>query len=149
MYHCILRFQLPIKGLCIAVMVPPAIKPYGSDRPIVGKQLCKLRVHEVVIACPVGFLFLSACPKSCSSLRIIFSSPVQMRIIEVQFNTVSLAGIGHFLDDIPLERCCIYRVISAGRGFEKRETIVVARCYRDIFCPGSLDCPHPGICIKL
>ena len=72
----ILLGQLPIERLCVAVVVPPAIKPDGTHRPIVREQFGELRVHKSIIAGPVGFCLVASRAIARASLRIILASPV-------------------------------------------------------------------------
>ena len=149
MNQSILLFQLPVEWFCIAVMIPPTIKPDCTHLAIVCEQFCQLCVHKLVIAWPVSLLFWSTRSCSRSTHRIVLTSPVEVWIIKMQLYVVSFAGISQFFDNIPLERWTINRVISTGSSLIKRESVMVACCNGDILCTSSLDSFNPSICIEL
>jgi len=63
---------------------------------------------------------------------IILTRPVKVRIIQMQFDSLFLTFLGKFLDDIPLERSCIYNVIIRIAGIKHRESVMMTGCDANI-----------------
>ena len=103
----------------------------------------------MIVAVPIGFLLVPACSQSCTSLRIVLPSPVQVRVIQVQLDAVPSAGIGQLFDDVPFERCSVHGVVCAGRRLEEREAVVVACGDGDVLCAGCLYRRYPCVGIEL
>ena len=79
---------------------------------------------------------------------IIQAVPVEVGIIEMQLDAVSLARIGEFLEHITLEGGGVDDVVVAGSALEHRETVVVARGDGNVAGTGILDGTHPCIGIE-
>ena len=95
--HPVLLLELPVERRGILVVVPPSVKPYRPYRTIVGEKFLQLPVHETVIRVPVLLpLRPAGCPAG-ASFRIVRSCPVEMRVIEMQADTLLLAFLGEFL----------------------------------------------------
>ena len=58
--------------------------------------------------------------------RVVQAVPVEVRIIEMELDAVTLTSIGEFLEHIAAIGSRIYNVVVACRGLEHREAIVVA-----------------------
>ena len=128
----ILFSQSPVKILVDFPMIPYSVKPDCSDRSIVGEQLCQLVVHKLVIGIPVSMFGTSGIMSGISVRIIILTRPVKMRIIQMQFDSLLLTFLGKFLDDIPLERSCIYNVIIRIAGIKHGESVMMTGCDANI-----------------
>ena len=137
-YHGILPGQLPVK-IRILVLVPPAIKPNGTYFSIIGEQLGQLIVHEFIVAVPVALRIRSSRSTSGASPRSIFAIPVDVRIVEMQTNTLLVALVRQFFQNIPLKRGSIHNIVIGKACVEHRKAIVMPGCKADILCPGRLN----------
>ena len=95
-YQFILSGQLPIET-GVLILIPPAVKPDGAYRPVVGEQLRQLIVHEAVITCPVTFRIGTTRPPTRSSPRAILAIPVNVRVIKMQADALLVAFVGQLL----------------------------------------------------
>ena len=101
----ILLVKLPVKRYRVGIVFPLAVKPDGSNGSIVGQQLGQLVIHELVVLGPVGGCRIVGQVFLVATQRIVQAMPVEMGIVEMQLDAVTLAGVGEFLEDIALEGC--------------------------------------------
>ena len=110
MYERILLGQAPVERR-IDILIPPAVEPDSVHFAIVGEQLCELIVHELIVAVPVLRLFRAASAKTGASERCVLASPVDVRVVEVQTDALTMTLVGKFLHDVALERRSVNDVI--------------------------------------
>ena len=144
----ILLVELPVEGRRVGIVLPLTVKPDGADWTIVGEQFGQLVVHEFVILRPVGGSGIVGQFILVASQRIVQPMPVQVGIVEMQFDAMALAGVGKFLEDVTLEGGGIDDIIVADCTLEHRETVVMARGDGNIAGTGVLDGAHPLVGIK-
>src|SRR5574344_1811054 len=85
-------------------MIPEAVEPYSTDLAIVGEQFGELVVHELIIRWPVSLRSIAVGAMSGASLRIVLTTPVKMRVVEVERHTLLLTFVGKHLQYILLIR---------------------------------------------
>ena len=110
MYERILLGQAPVERR-VDILIPPAVEPDSVHLAIVGEQLCELVVHELIVAIPVLRLFRSAGAETGASERSILASPVDVRVVEVQTDALTMTLVCQLLHDIALERRSVNDVI--------------------------------------
>src|SRR4030095_2513670 len=69
-------------------LVPPAVKPDAADFTVVGAQLAELVIHVVEVAIPVTLFLAAAGMASPSQRKIIWVMPVEVRMIEEEFDAL-------------------------------------------------------------
>ena len=143
----VLSWQLPIKGYTVLIVIPPAIKPDGTNRAIACEELGQLPIHEVVILRPILLLGIFARVAGSASGGIIITRPVDVAVIKVQCDVIVVAGTGKLSHDV-LSVGSMHDVVVARSSVPHRETIVVSCGESDVACPGGFDGFHPGIGIK-
>ena len=148
MDEVVLRAQLPVEGRGVAVVVPYAVEPDGADFPVAREQLGQLCVHKRLVLLPILLIRGSSGAFSRASERVVGSSPVEVRVVEVQGDAVSLAGLAQLLENVALEGCRLDGVVVAGRRVPQRETVVVARGDGDVLRAASLDGLDPLVGVE-
>ena len=141
----ILFFQLPIES---SRMIPNTIEPYSTNRAIIRQEFGQLIIHELIVSLPVFFAFRTTGSFTCSTYWIVLTLPVEVRIIEMEFDTLFLTFFGQLLDNIALKCSGIYDIIIRFLGIEHGETIVMTTSYGDILGTRSLDLGYPFRCIE-
>ena len=130
-------------------LIPITIKPYSSNRTIIGKQLAQLVFHKLDVIFPITFhctprtLTCPACPP-----RIIVAAPIQNRIIQKKFHILFTALLGQLFQNIPFKMGIHYIKIGIP-GIPKAETIVMTGNKRNILHPGPFGIRHPPGRIKI
>ena len=143
--QCILFSKIPVE---IIRLIPHSVKPDGSDRTVISQKLCQLVIHELGISTPFSMAFPSSVSASPSQRIIVFSCPVQMRIIQMKGNALLGTFICQFLHDITFKWRCIHDIIIGILSIKHRETVMVTSCKTDIFCTCSLDSRNPFVRIE-
>ncbi|MPM74135.1 hypothetical protein SDC9_121120 [bioreactor metagenome] len=115
--------QSPVE---IGRLVPLPVKPYCADLSVVGQQFGKLIEHEPVVGVPVSLFGASYSTARASDRKIVGSPPVELGVIEMQFDSLLVASIRELFDDVALERCAVHNVIRRLPGMKHRKAIVMA-----------------------
>ena len=144
----ILLGQLPVE-VGVFLVVPPSVKPDGTNLTIVGKQLGQLVVHKLVIALPVALGAGSAGSSSGASPGVVLAIPVQMRVVEMEGDALAMTLVGEFLENVTLEGSAVYNIIIAVLGLEHRETLVMTSGEADVLGTRRLDSADPLGSVKL
>src|SRR3712207_3509887 len=95
MNQFILSGKFPIES-GILILIPPSVEPNSAYGSVVGQQFRQLIIHELIISRPVSFRIRASRTTSGTPPRIIFPCPVEMRVIEMEFDTVFGASIRQF-----------------------------------------------------
>ena len=145
MNQSILLAQLPVK---IIRLIPHSVKPDGTDRAIVRQKFGQLIIHKFIIRFPFT-MPLSSGSFTCSAQRIIIlTCPVQMRVIQVKFNSLLTAFFCQLLHDISFKRRSIYNIIVRIFCIKHGKAIVMTCSKANVLGPRSLDGSHPFGSIK-
>ena len=144
----ILLVELPIEGHGVGVMFPLAVKPDGTDGSVVGQQLGQLVVHELVVLAPVGGCWIVGHLFLVTPQGVVQTVPIQMGIVEMQLDAVTLASVGEFLEHIALEGGGIDNVVVGDCALEHRESVVMARGDGDVAGARILDGSHPLVGVE-
>ena len=106
MYQAVCFFESPVGIL----FIPVPVEPDASDFPVVCKKLGELAVHIIEIFVPVATVGTACSLSGIASWEIILLEPVEMRMIEEQLYTLSLAFFGEHFNDILTIRCPVNNV---------------------------------------
>ena len=130
-YKFVLVWKFPVKCCGVGVVIPPSVEPDGTDLSVLGEKLCELGIHKIVVAPPVRIVegFGGATGAAC---RVVFASPVDVRVVEVKFYPLAVTFICELADDISTV-WGIHNVVVRLFGVPHRESFVVAGCEADVF----------------
>src|SRR5882762_2185582 len=130
-------------------LVPHAIEPDAADRAIMSEQLRELLIHEGDVAQPIATLRSARRFAGSSPRKIVRMVPVELRVVEKEFDPLPLTFLRQLLERIALERSPVDNVVRRSPGREHREAIVVTRSDCDVSRPGGLGERHPLLGIEL
>ena len=141
----VLLVESPVELLLL--VVPHAIEPDGSYRPVVSQQFCKLHVHEGIITVPIacGGVVRAVAAAAC---RVVKALPVHVAVVEVKLQSVLSARLGQGLHHVASVRRGLDDVVGACLGLPHGEAVVVAAGEGDVLCSGLLEELHPFACIE-
>lgn len=88
------------------------------------------------------------CASSSAPERIFRPSPVEVGIIKMKPDAMTLAGVGQLFEHVASKRGGVNDIVVRLPGLEHRETVVVTRGEADIACSGILDGLDPGIGVE-
>ena len=116
---CVLFLKVPYLRLFLArtlILVPNPVKPYSPYRTIICEEFGELGIYEVHIMAPGAILaFRTAGAATCTAEGIVIgATPVQMGVVEVEFQAFVGKGGGKFPYHIPAERAGIHDIVRAG-----------------------------------
>src|SRR5579862_2945476 len=117
---------------------PDAVEPNASYRTVVGEQLGELPIQEIEITIPVAALGSARELARVAAWKVIRVMPVELRVIEEQFQSLKPAFIGELFHGIAMERRPIDDVVRRGFGGEHRESVVMPRGDGDVSNAGGL-----------
>ena len=115
---------------------PVAVEPDAADGAVVGEKFGNLLTHEVQVMGIIGLGIAVAA-------GIVVAAPVQQGIIEIQADSLCVAGVGQLLDGIPVPGRGVHHIVGRGLGGEHGEAVMVTGGDGDILGAGSLDLAHP------
>ena len=120
----------------VDVLVPHAVEPDGADGAVAGEQLGELAVHEGAVVVPAAFAGATGAEAGAATGEVIVAAPVEVRIVEVQPDAVSGAGVGQLTDHVAAEGRGLDDVEVRLAGGEHGEAVVVARGDADVLRAG-------------
>ena len=132
----------------VDVLVPHAVEPDGADGAVASEQLRQLAVHEGAIVVPATFTRAAGAEAGAATGEVVVAAPVEVRIVEMEPDAVSGAGVGQLTDHIAAEGRGLDDVEVRLAGGEHREAVVVARGDADVLRAGVGHGLHPAVGIE-
>ena len=148
----VLRVEVPERRLVFVwlfVLVPDAVEPYCPDRAILGEQLRQLVVHKPEVAVPISAVRSSGAVSGAPARVEIRSSPVQVGVVEMQFQAFFLTSLGDFPDYVTSERSGIHHIVGTRFGPEHRESVMMPCGYGEVPGARGLEGAYPLLRVEL
>ena len=106
-------------------LIPDAIEPNPCQAPVPGQQFGELRVHEIEVAVEVAAGRTARILSGSAQRKVVRIMPVQMRVVEEQFQPLFAALFGQRQEDVFAVGRGIHDVPLVPLRAEHGETVVV------------------------
>ena len=129
-------------------LIPPAIKPDAANLPIVCAQLFHLADVVLFVSVPVARVGPARFATGTAERIVICAVPIQLRVVEKEFDALFVALSSQLLHDIALKGRRLYDVVICEFAVEHTEAIVMLAGDGNVFDPRIFRHLNPRMGIK-